>query len=246
MSPEKVTPIKRDTHKHPKIKILQTPEPVSQPSYQSKPSLSPKPSRPPRSHSKETQREHFISTRSLSACPIRHSRTFRFKRICNVDALGVQTEFNHEQKKALGPLLKLKPVCGKDVENLENFPDVIMVTTFVQSAVSRATKVWHILRRAEQARSDVRLADWELLSLKRMNQFCAGRVPVYVHPSLYWSIKLACPLDVGGMSHDDQVTTELGTGSLEQAVGILKPKDLQSVVDTGKKGKSVWLLTLPV
>ena len=35
-----------------------------------------------------------------------------------------------------------------------------------------------------------------------MLQFCAERVPVYVHPSFYKALKLACSLDVGGASRD--------------------------------------------
>ena len=40
------------------------------------------------------------------------------------------------------------------------------------------------------------------------------------------------PLDVGGITSDDRVTTELGTGSLRQAVGILTPKDFRPIVDS--------------
>ena len=39
-------------------------------------------------------------------------------------------------------------------------------------------------------------------------------------------------MDVGGITRDDRVSTELGTGSLHQAVGILTPKDFRPVVDT--------------
>ena len=39
-------------------------------------------------------------------------------------------------------------------------------------------------------------------------------------------------MDVGGITRDDRVSTELGTGSLRQAVGILTPKDFRPVVDT--------------
>ena len=41
------------------------------------------------------------------------------------------------------------------------------------------------------------------------------------------------PLDVGGITRDDRVTTELDTGSLRQAVGILTPKDFRPIVDSG-------------
>ena len=39
-------------------------------------------------------------------------------------------------------------------------------------------------------------------------------------------------MDVGGITRDDRVSTELGTGSLRQAVGILTPKDFQPVVNS--------------
>ena len=62
--------------------------------------------------------------------------------------------------------------------------------------------------------------------------FCSGRVPIYVHPSLNWSLKFRFPLDIGGLSRDDCVTTELDTGFLQLAIGILSTKDFETVVDT--------------
>ena len=59
------------------------------------------------------------------------------------------------------------------------------------------------------------------LAEKKMMTHFAGRVPIYVHPCFNRSVKLKQPLDVGGFSKDGWVTTELGTGSLLQAVGIL-------------------------
>ena len=55
---------------------------------------------------------------------------------------------------------------------------------------------------------------------------------LFVHPSLYKSIKLVYPLDVGVVSCDGQMTTELGTGSLRQTIGLLSLKNFQSMVDT--------------
>ena len=57
------------------------------------------------------------------------------KHICNVDALTVPSELTHQEKKALGPLLKLKLVGGKDIENPEKFQDAPMVTNFDQQKV---------------------------------------------------------------------------------------------------------------
>ena len=67
-------------------------------------------------------------------------------------------------------------------------------------------------------------------SLKVMATKCTGRIPIYVHPSFYRSLKLQNPVDVGGITSNDQVSTELGTGSLRQAVGILTPEDFRPVV----------------
>ena len=65
---------------------------------------------------------------------------------------------------------------------------------------------------------------------KKMSPFCSGRVLILVHPSFYRALKLKYPMDVGGISRDSRVTTELGTGSLRQAAGILTPKDFWPVV----------------
>ena len=59
-----------------------------------------------------------------------------------------------------------------------------------------------------------------------MLTFCSGRVPILVHPSFFG------PMDVGGITRDDRVSTELGTGSLRQAIGILTPKDFRPVVES--------------
>ena len=71
-----------------------------------------------------------------------------------------------------------------------------------------------------------------LYSLKRCLNFCAGRVPILVHPSFYRSLKVRFPLDVGGVSRDGRVTTELGTSSLRRAVGILTPRDFRPIINT--------------
>ena len=54
------------------------------------------------------------------------------------------------------------------------------------------------------------------------------------------------PMDVGGVLRDGGVTTELGTGSLRQAVGILTPEDFQTsfeaivnLVFAGEEGQLV-------
>ena len=92
--------------------------------------------------------------------------------------------------------------------------------------------VWKFLSTVCQTDTGIKLAELEHSSLKKCIPFCSGRVPILVHPSLYRSLKLRFPIDVGGITRDNRVTTELGTGSLRQAVGILTPKDFRPVVDT--------------
>ena len=105
-----------------------------------------------------------------------------------------------------------------------------MLTTFVRSAGNRTKELWNFID--EASRADVMLANTKNAMPKKMLPFCSGRVPILVHPSFYRSLKLRYPMDVGGITRDDRVSTELGTGSLRQAVGILTPKDFRPVVDT--------------
>ena len=58
--------------------------------------------------------------------------------------------------------------------------------------------VWNFLEKA--TRADIRLAELEHPYLKKILSFCFGRIPIYVHPSFYRSLKLQYPLDVRGVS----------------------------------------------
>ncbi len=137
---------------------------------------------------------------------------------------------DHILKKTLKPLSSLKKIDGKDITNPYLFKSAAMVTTFVRSAGPRTKELWHFLEGA--SRADAMLADLRHQSLKKLLPFCSGRVPILVHPTFYRSLKLRYPVDVGGITRDDRVSTELGTGSLRQAVGILTPKDFRPIVDT--------------
>ena len=105
-----------------------------------------------------------------------------------------------------------------------------MLTTFVRSAGNRTKELWQFIE--EASRVDVMLADTGNNMLRKMLHYCVGRVPILVHPSFYRSLKLWYPMDVGGITRDNRVSTELGAGSLRQVVGILTPKDFRPVVDS--------------
>ena len=103
-----------------------------------------------------------------------------------------------------------------------------MVTTYVRSTGNQTKELWRFIEEANRA--VIRLAGMEHLSLNVMSSKCTGWVPIYVHSCFYRSLKLWCPLDVGGISRHGRVTNELGSGSLRQAVGILTPEDFRPVV----------------
>ena len=149
--------------------------------------------------------------------------------LCSVELEAVG---DFQLRKALKPLLSLEKIQNLNVSNPVNFRSAAMVTTFVRSAGDRTKGVWKFLSTVCQTDTGIKLAELEHSSLKKCIPFCSGRVPILVHPSLYRSLKLRFPIDVGGITRDNRVTTELGTGSLRQAVGILTPKDFRPVVDT--------------
>ena len=95
-----------------------------------------------------------------------------------------------------------------------------MVTTFVWSVCDRTQGIWKFMETVCQTDTGVRSVELQHPSLNQMLNNCTGRVPVYVPPSLYRSLKEQFPLDVGRLSWDGRVNTELGTGSLRQAIGI--------------------------
>ena len=137
---------------------------------------------------------------------------------------------DHVLKKSLKPLLSLKKIDNADITNPYNFKNAPMLTTFVRAAGYRTKQLWQFIE--EASRANVMLADTTNTMLRKMLPYCAGRVPMLVHPSFYRSLKLRYPMDVGGITRNDRVSTELGTGSLRQAVGILTPKDFRPVVDS--------------
>ena len=137
---------------------------------------------------------------------------------------------DHILKKALKPLFSMKKIDNIDITNPHNFKNAPMLTTFVRTTGGRTKELWQLIE--EASRADVMLADTTNIMLKKMLPYCAGRVPILVHPSFYRSLKLRYPMDVGGITRHDRVSTELGTDSLRQAVGILTPKDFRPVVDS--------------
>ena len=167
--------------------------------------------------------------RTKSVSPVENKDLFQTA----VDLCSTKLEAiaDFQLRKKFKPLHDLEKIKNKKVSNPFNFRGVPMVTTF-RSVGSQTQGVCDFPNKASQTDAVVRLAELEHPSLKKMFSFCAGRVPIYVHPSFYSLLKVRYPMDVGGVSRDGRVTAELGTGSLRQAVGILTPEDFRIIVDS--------------
>ena len=108
---------------------------------------------------------------------------------------------DHQLKTILKPLYSFRHINEKNISNPYLFRDAAKVTTFVRAAGNRTRELWRFIQEASCA--DLRLAELEHSSLKKMLPFCSGRVPILVHPSFYRSLKLRYPMDVGGITRDD-------------------------------------------
>ena len=97
-------------------------------------------------------------------------------------------------QKALKPLLKLEKIKEKSVSNPLNFRNAPMVIAFICLAGSHTH---HFLKRASQVDFGIWLVELEQPSLKKMINFCLGKVLIYMHPSFYRSLIVKFPLDVG-------------------------------------------------
>ena len=254
--PQKPPP-KQNSQSHPPSKKIKSPAPPQRPAQITPPPQQPRntpshltefllsltpPSISPISTPKLLSRPHSVARDSIlpaqSPITIKHRarsasnevrRAFNGFYFCQ-DILE-QANVDHLFKKTLKPLTSLKTIDNhKDVTNPYLFKGALMVTTFVHSAGNRTKELWRLIE--EASRVDIRLAEMKHPSLNVMSTKCTGRVPIYVHPSFYRSLKLRYFMDVGGISRDGRVTNELGSGSLRKAVGILTPEDFRPVVNS--------------
>ena len=159
-----------------------------------------------------------IGAKSASKDVPRAFNAFYFRE----DTLESST-LEHHVKQSLRPLSGLKTIDQKDVTNPYLFKCATMVTTFVRSAGNRNKELRRFIE--EASRMNIMLAEMEHPSLNVIWTKCTGRVPIYVHPCFYRSLKLRSPIDVGRISRDGRVTNELGTGSLRHTLGIFTPED---------------------
>ena len=137
--------------------------------------------------------------------------------ICRVDegALDRLHKVQPQLLKDLRVLLNFKEVNGHNVEHPKIFSGASVITVIRRGRGSEG--VMKMLGEANEALGPISYFKEDLC------KGLIGRVPVVLHPSLYRSIKLTFPLDVGGLAHDGAIDNEMATGSMSQTVGVLTP-----------------------
>ena len=153
---------------------------------------------------------------------VKYKRGFH---ICRVDQnIAEKSKLQSHALKGLRVLQNFRHVDPekKSVEDPRNFPSAPKLLTVVKSGESG--QVWDMLREANSAFSmSIPLAVWHHPDLKKMKSCCSGRVPVFMHPSLYRAAKLTFPRDVGGVSQDGTINNEMGVDPMGPAIGVLTP-----------------------
>ena len=124
---------------------------------------------------------------------------------------------------------KLSGVVRKDVEDPSNFPSAKRLLTVVRTGTG-TRQVWAMLREANESfNMSPPLATWDNPTLNKLHQFCSGRDPVLIHPSLYRAVKLTFPKYIGGLSHAERIKTEMGQDPMGPAIAVLSPGMFGSV-----------------
>ena len=135
-------------------------------------------------------------------------------------------------KTILNALKKRKTFKGRSCEDPRNFPHARLVMTLVR--VEKNCKAWELIDYAKKAFPDISMVDMgndEDKKLKTVRNKVSGRLPIYLHPSLYRSLKLTYPNDVGVIVRDGHVPHDHGHGNLGLHAGQLSLEDFEPVCD---------------
>lgn len=82
-------------------------------------------------------------------------------------------------------LIKMKVVNGINAENQKIFPKAKRILTVVRSGVE-AQQIWAITEEANHIFGlFLPLAFFDSANVKRLKQFCSGRLLIFIHASLY-------------------------------------------------------------
>ena len=155
--------------------------------------------------------------------PPKKTKYKRGVHICKVESnIAEKSKLQAQGLKNLRILQNFRKINQKDIEDPRNFPNIEKVLTVVR--LGENLQVWDMLKEANTAfNMSIPLAVWHHPDLKKLKAYCLGRVPVFMHPSLYRASKLTFPRDVGGVSQDGSINNSMGVDPMGPAIGILTP-----------------------
>lgn len=129
---------------------------------------------------------------------------------CQVDRQALEGNFSIPPTKVLLiPLFKTSSVDERSLEDHRNFPKLARVRTWIRNT-ARDLKVWT----TSLKQKTLLMVEMGIPELKRLQKFCAGRVPVILHPFLYRALKLTYATNFDSIVLDGYRTSGLETGSL--------------------------------
>ena len=135
-------------------------------------------------------------------------------------------------KKILHSLKKRRTFNKKNCENPKNFPHARPVMTLIKS--TERVRAWDLIEYSKKAFPDivmVNMGNEEDKTIRSVRNKIAGRLPLYVHPSLYRALKLMYPSEVGVIVRDGHVPHDHGHGNLGLHAGQLCLEDFEPVCD---------------
>ena len=189
------------------------------------------PSSPSRGRSESIARTHSNSalTRSRST-----GRRKPFKD--GIECLQVREDafenLSVPMKTILNSLKKRKTFKKLNCEDPRNFPNARLVMSLIRT--TGRVRAWDLIDYAKKAFPDIAMVDMGSADdkiLKNVRNKVSGRLPIYLHPSLYRSLKLIYPSDVGVIVRDGRVPHEHGHGNLGLHAGQLCLEDFEPVCD---------------
>lgn len=134
---------------------------------------------------------------------------------------ALEWELSYQRK---GLYSNVPPWDEESTENLRNFPGTPGIITLIRNTGNNL-KVWDHLAEYKDAFPKLQMAQIESPKLKKLAQFCSGRVLVLLHLSLYRALNLTFLIDLGGIITKGRITSDVDTESLGQSVAILNPTD---------------------
>ena len=181
-------------------------------------------------------RDHNDS-RSKSTAPSRSRSSGRRKPYKEgVDCLQVGEEIfenlSDPMRKILHSLKKRRTFNKKNCEDPRNFPNARLVMTLIKT--TERVRAWDLIEHSKKAFPDIVMVDKgneEDRIMRSVRNKIAGRLPIYVHPSLYRSLKLMYPSEIGVIVRDGHVPHDHGHGNLGLHAGQLCLEDFEPVCD---------------